>query len=87
MIKKSNKNFKTQIKQNESNSYTSTLELYDKVHIGYFSSVYKARNIESGKHYALKKVTKDRKYQSREEKICKVIKNNFLVEVIDVYKS
>ena len=75
------------MEENESNKYTSTLELYDKIHLGNFSSVYKVRNIDSGKHYALKKVIKDKKYQSREEKICKVVKNNFIVEIVDVYKS
>jgi hypothetical protein len=35
----------------------------------------------------LKKVRKDKNNQSKEEKICKVIKNNFIVEIVDVYSS
>ena len=42
---------------------------------------------ESGKHYTLKKIVLDDSHESREEEICRRLKSNFVVKVIDIYKQ
>ena len=49
--------------------------------------VHKVRNVQKCKNYALKKIVLKSKGSSREEQICKVVKNPFIVEIVDVYRA
>lgn len=41
----------------------------------------------SGKHFALKKLVIDSQHESREEELCRKLRSNFVVRVIDIYHN
>lgn len=63
------------------------VKLFERLRTSQFSEIYRVRIQETGKHYALKKIILDDSHESREEEICRKLKSNFVVKVIDIYKQ